>query len=51
MLSELAPGQESVDDFNLLVELNATCRQMQQRIVELLAQLASEEVTSSCCFV
>ena len=29
-------------------ELNRTCRQMQQRIMELLGEVANEEVTSEC---
>jgi hypothetical protein len=46
MLSELHPGHEAEDDLQLLRELNSTCRHMQQRCVQLLAQLANEQVIS-----
>ena len=45
MLTDLTPGQESTDDFELLMELNATCREMQKRLVELVDRIANEEVT------
>lgn len=46
MLTEMTPGQEALpDDWQLLVELNATCRQMQKRIVELIECMPSEEIT------
>ncbi|XP_064640380.1 TOM1-like protein 2 isoform X2 [Lineus longissimus] len=45
MLTEMTPGQEDPSDLELLQELNRTCRQMQQRIVELLDRVANEEVT------
>ena len=48
MLSELAPGSESNEDFQLLQELHKTCRQMQLRLVELLNVVTNEEVTSEC---
>lgn len=46
MLSELHPGKESRDDFDLLQELYKTCRAMQQRVVQLLNVVANEDVTS-----
>ncbi|XP_013401561.1 TOM1-like protein 2 isoform X2 [Lingula anatina] len=45
MLTEMTPGQENREDLDLLQELNRTCRQMQQRIVELIEKVANEEVT------
>lgn len=46
MLTEMTPGQEPLDDdWQLLTELNATCHQMQKRIVELIQQVQSEDVT------
>lgn len=45
MLNELVPGQEHADDWTLLEELNATCRSMQQRIVELIDRVSNEDVT------
>lgn len=45
MLSELAPGQENADDIALLVELHATCVQMQLRVRELIRAISSEQVT------
>lgn len=45
MLTELAPEQEQSDDITLLKDLNATCRQMQQRLIELLGRVANDEVT------
>ncbi|XP_071813624.1 TOM1-like protein 2 isoform X1 [Apostichopus japonicus] len=44
MLTELVPGQESPDDYQLLTELNQTCRTMQQRVMELLGQVTHEEI-------
>lgn len=46
MLSELHPGAEAADDYELLMQLNDTCRAMQQRILHLLQVVANEEVTS-----
>ena len=40
MLNEMTPGKEETPDLELLQELNRTCRQMQQRIVELLDQVS-----------
>lgn len=46
MLTELTPGQEPLeDDWQLLTELNATCLQMQKRIVKLIQKVQSEDVT------
>ena len=45
MLTELNPVQCDSSDYELLRELNRTCRAMQKRIVELLEQVASEEIT------
>eukprot|EP00111_Clytia_hemisphaerica_P015839 TCONS_00046788-protein len=45
MLSELQPGKENSGDYELLVELNKTCREMQKRLVSLLDRIANEEVT------
>lgn len=47
MLTELHPGKESREDFELLQELHKTCRSMQQRVVQLLNVVANEEVTST----
>lgn len=45
MLSELAPGHEHPNDWELLNELHTTLSAMQTRIVELVEKVASEEVT------
>ena len=45
MLTELQPNTAAPADLELLQELNDTCRQMQQRIVQLLEQVSNEEVT------
>ena len=45
MLTELNPVSCDSSDYELLTELNRTCRAMQQRIMELLEQIASEEIT------
>lgn len=45
MLSELQPGQEEPNDYQLLVALNKTCREMQKRVVVLVDRIANEEVT------
>ncbi|XP_076459483.1 TOM1-like protein 2 isoform X2 [Babylonia areolata] len=46
MLTELSPSNVDVSDWELLQELNRTCRQMQQRIRELLGEVANEDVTN-----
>ncbi|KAK7113820.1 TOM1-like protein 2 isoform X2 [Littorina saxatilis] len=46
MLTELSPSNVEESDLELLQELNRTCRQMQQRIMELLGEVANEEVTN-----
>jgi hypothetical protein len=46
MLTELSPTTVDTSDLELLQELNRTCRQMQSRIVELLNEIAAEEVTN-----
>lgn len=46
MLTELKPGDEHNDDWDLLVELSTTCQSMQKRIVDLIEKVANEEVTN-----
>lgn len=48
LLTEVVPAQkqQQASDFQLLQDLNKTCRAMQQRVVELLDQVASDEITS-----
>ncbi|ELU12259.1 hypothetical protein CAPTEDRAFT_174498 [Capitella teleta] len=45
MLTEMSSGHEHPADEELLKELNQTCRQMQQRLVELVERVQNEEVT------
>lgn len=45
MLTENTPGQVPSDDWQLMRELNIACRQMQQRIVELISNVDNEIVT------
>ncbi|XP_032869371.1 TOM1-like protein 2 isoform X3 [Amblyraja radiata] len=45
MLTEMVPGQEDPSDLELLQELNRTCRAMQQRILDLISRVTSEQVT------
>ncbi|KAM9717007.1 TOM1-like protein 2 isoform 2-T2 [Menidia menidia] len=51
MLTEMVPGQEEASDYELLQELNRTCRAMQQRIVELISCVSSEAVTEELLHV
>ncbi|KAF7661301.1 hypothetical protein LDENG_00264570 [Lucifuga dentata] len=51
MLTEMVPGQEDASDFELLQELNRTCRAMQQRVVELISRVSNEEVTEELLHV
>ncbi|XP_028332247.1 TOM1-like protein 2 isoform X2 [Gouania willdenowi] len=51
MLTEMVPGQEDVSDYELLQELNRTCRAMQQRIVELISCVSNEAVTEELLHV
>lgn len=46
MLTELKPGQEDPSDYQLLTELVTTCREMQNRIVELLGKVNHDELTA-----
>lgn len=46
MLAEMSPGQEKPADLELLRELYATCRAMQQRLVELVDRVANDEITA-----
>ncbi|XP_062507423.1 TOM1-like protein 2 [Corticium candelabrum] len=45
MLTNLKPGEEDPSDWELLRDLNTTCRSMQSRLVELLSRIVSEELT------
>ncbi|XP_072229484.1 TOM1-like protein 2 isoform X1 [Leuresthes tenuis] len=51
MLTEMVPGQEDASDYELLQELNRTCRAMQQRIMELISCVSSEAVTEELLHV
>uniref|UniRef100_A0A1A8FDI7 Target of myb1-like 2 (Chicken) n=1 Tax=Nothobranchius korthausae TaxID=1143690 RepID=A0A1A8FDI7_9TELE len=51
MLTEMVPGQEDSSDYELLQELNRTCRAMQQRIVELISCVSNEAVTEELLHV
>lgn len=46
MLTELKPGQEDPSDYQLLTELATTCREMQNRIVELIGKVNHDELTA-----
>ncbi|XP_042214744.1 TOM1-like protein 2 isoform X2 [Homarus americanus] len=46
MLGELSPGKEHQDDVQLLQELHATCRAMQQRVVELVGRVSDDILTA-----
>ncbi|XP_050392013.1 TOM1-like protein 2 isoform X6 [Patella vulgata] len=46
MLTELTPTSVDPSDLELLQELNRTCRNMQQRLVELITNIGNEEVTN-----
>ena len=46
MLTEMSPGHEHKDDWDLLVDLHKTCEAIQKRIVELIEKVANEEVTN-----
>ncbi|XP_065362251.1 TOM1-like protein 2 isoform X2 [Calliphora vicina] len=46
MLTELKPGQEEPDDYQLLNDLTATCKEMQSRIVDLIGRVTDDELTA-----
>uniref|UniRef100_A0A1B0A353 VHS domain-containing protein n=1 Tax=Glossina pallidipes TaxID=7398 RepID=A0A1B0A353_GLOPL len=46
MLTELKPGQESSEDYQLLTDLVATCKEMQARIVDLIGRITDDELTA-----
>lgn len=52
MLTELDKSKNlQAEDLELLHELNATCMQMQRRIVELIDKISNEEITSELLMV
>uniref|UniRef100_A0A2I3H8E2 Target of myb1 membrane trafficking protein n=1 Tax=Nomascus leucogenys TaxID=61853 RepID=A0A2I3H8E2_NOMLE len=51
MLTELVPTQAEPADLELLQELNRTCRAMQQRVLELIPQIANEQLTEELLIV
>lgn len=46
MLSALKPGQEDPSDYKLLNDLALTCKDMQNRIVELIGRINHDEITA-----
>ena len=46
MLTELKPNQESPSDYKLLIDLVATCKEMQTRIVDLIGKVNNDEITA-----
>ncbi|KAI9586821.1 hypothetical protein GQX74_002668 [Glossina fuscipes] len=46
MLTELKPGQETPEDYQLLTDLVATCKEMQARIVDLIGRITDDELTA-----
>lgn len=46
MLTELKPNQESPADYKLLIDLVATCKEMQARIVDLIGKVNNDEITA-----
>lgn len=46
MLTELKPNQESPADYKLLIDLVATCKEMQTRIVDLIGKVNNDEITA-----
>lgn len=46
MLTELKPNQEAPGDYKLLIDLVATCKEMQARIVDLIGKVNNDEVTA-----
>jgi GAT domain len=46
MLTELKPNQEAPGDYKLLIDLVATCKEMQARIVDLIGKINNDEVTA-----
>uniref|UniRef100_A0A1I7ZAE8 TOM1-like protein 2 n=1 Tax=Steinernema glaseri TaxID=37863 RepID=A0A1I7ZAE8_9BILA len=45
LLAQLVPGSENPEELNFLNELNGTCRQMQERIRDLIPIITNDEVT------
>ncbi|CRK96235.1 CLUMA_CG009662, isoform A [Clunio marinus] len=46
MLTELNPNRESPADYKLLIDLVATCKEMQTRIVDLIGKVNNDEITA-----
>lgn len=47
LLTELTPGQEDPEDRRLLLDVSATCREMQSRVLELVGVVQHRELTAS----
>ncbi|CAF4609116.1 unnamed protein product [Rotaria sp. Silwood1] len=45
MLITLQPSDENPQDFELLMELHNTCKQMQARVIDLLSQITIDDIT------
>ena len=46
MLTEMKPNQESPADYKLMIDLVATCKEMQARIVDLIGKINNDEITA-----
>lgn len=46
MLTELKPNLEAPADYRLLIDLVATCKEMQTRVVELIGKVNNDEITA-----
>lgn len=44
-LTDVVPRKETADELQLLSDLNDSCRQMQQRVLDLIRYVSNEEVT------
>jgi len=47
LLTELQPGQEHPEDRRLLLDVSATCREMQARVLELVGLVQHRDLTAS----
>jgi hypothetical protein len=46
MLTELKPNQEAPGDYRLMIDLVATCKEMQARVVDLIGKINNDEFTA-----
>lgn len=51
LIATSTPNRETIEEFELMKQLHATCQEMQRRILELIPVITNEEVTYELLFI